>query len=70
MKPAAREQSAMTMGDCDVLCACTQPGIPVLTPSMVASLQLVGISLSIWGPMSVKTMSEGFVGKEGHFDLQ
>lgn len=47
VKPAAREQSAMLIGDCDVVCACTQPGMAVLTASTVASLQLVGINLSI-----------------------
>jgi hypothetical protein len=48
VKPAAREQSAMTMGDCVVVCDETQPGIALLTASTVASLQEVGISLSIY----------------------
>ena len=47
VKPLAREQSAMTMGDCDVEYCDTQPGMALLTFSMVASDQLVGMSLSI-----------------------
>lgn len=46
VKPAAREQSAMAMGDCEVVCACAHPGMAVFMASMVVSLQLVGMSLS------------------------
>jgi len=45
--PAARETSAMVMGDWAVSCCFTQAGICVLTASMVLSLQLVGMSLLI-----------------------
>lgn len=48
MKPLAREQSAMTMGEVLVDCCDTQPGIALLTASMVASDQDVGMSLSIY----------------------
>ena len=47
VKPLAREQSAMTMGDCEVVCCWTQPGMALLRASIVASDQLVGINLSI-----------------------
>ena len=46
VNPAAREQSAITMGDALVVFCCTQPGMALLSASIVWSLQLVGISLS------------------------
>jgi hypothetical protein len=49
VKPAALEQSAMTTGDSAVVRCCTQPGMALFRASMVGSLQLVGMSLSIYG---------------------
>jgi hypothetical protein len=43
-----------------VVWVCTQPGMALLTASTVASLQLVGISLSTWETCYVSVYPGGY----------